>query len=190
MASIEQNFFEIERRLIALKYSTNLPGGGTLNFDSDPNSVTNGANQGETLLFNVAQGSTFLQSNGAWWFKKALPNNWIEIGGSTNVASNVVTHDIPAGNTQEFYSLDLSNNQSFEWVVDTTNSGTGGTSLSKLSSLYSNPDMFSNEYSFLGEIIDMDIDITHSGGNCVFKITNNTASTISSSVKVEAMNAL
>jgi len=190
MASIENNAFEIERRCIQLKFNTNMPGGGTLGYDSDPNGVTNGANSGETLIYNVAQGSTFLQSNGKWWFKKALPNNWIEIGGATNVASNVVTHDIPAGNTQQFYSLDLSNNKSFEWVVDTTNLGTDATSLSKLSSLYSDPNVFSNEYSFLGENMEMVIDITAAAGNCVFEITNNEAETIRCSVKVEALNEL
>lgn len=190
MASIENNAFEIERRCIQLKFNTNMPGGGTLGYDENPNNVVNGANNGETLIYNVAQGSTFLQSNGKWWFKKSLPNNWIEIGGATNVASNVVSHDIPSGNTQQFYSLDLGNNKSFEWVVDTTNLGTNSTSLSKLSSLYSDPDMFSNEYSFLGEDMAMDINITASGTNCVFEITNNEASTINCAVKVEAMNEL
>lgn len=190
MATIENNAFEIERRCIQLKFNTNMPGGGTLGYDGNPNNVVNGNTDGETLVYNVAQGSTFLQSSGEWWFKKSLPNTWVEIGGATNVASNVVTHDIPSGNTQEFYSLDLGNNKSFEWVVDTTNLGTGGTSLSKLSSLYNDPDMFSNEYSFLGDNMDMAIDITASGTDCVFEITNNEASTLTCSVKVEAMNAL
>jgi len=190
MASIDDNAFEIERRSIQLKYNTNMPSGGTLGWDNCPNDVSNGNTDGETLIYNVALGATFLQSNGKWWFKKSLPNTWIEIGGSTSVASNVVTKNIAAGNTEEFYSLDLSNNTSFEWVADTTNSGTGGNSLSKLSSLYHNSAMTSNEYSFLGENIDMDITITASGTNCIFEITNNEASTITSSVKVEAMNAL
>jgi len=188
MATIESNAFEIERRSIQLKFNTNMPGGGTLGYDGDPNSVTNGATLGQTLIYNVAMGATFLQSNGSWWFKKSLPNTWIQIGGATSVASNVVTYTIPAGNTQQFYSLDLGNNKVFEWVVDTE--ATSGNSLSKLSSLYNNAAITFNEYSFLGEDVDMDINITASGTNCLFTITNNEASAITCSVKVEALNEL
>lgn len=188
MASIDGNAFEIERRSIQLKFNTNMPDDTTLGYDGNPNSVTNGATDGQTLIYNVAQGATFMQSNGTWWFKKSLPNTWIEIGGATNVASNVVTHTIPAGQTQQFYSLDLSNNQSFEWVVDTT--AAGGNSLSKLASLYNNSQMSFNEYSVLGEDVAMDINITASGTDCIFQITNNEASSITCSVKVEGMNAL
>lgn len=188
MATIESNAFEIERRSIQLKYNTNMPGGGTLGYDGNPNSVTNGATSGQTLIYNVAQGATFMQSNGAWWFKKSLPNTWIQLGGATNVASNVVTYTIPAGNTQQFYSLNLTNNKSFEWVVDTT--AAAGNGLSKLSSLYTNSAVTFNEYSFLGENVDMDINITASGTNCLFAITNNEATAITCSVKVEALNEL
>jgi len=188
MASIDGNAFEIERRFIQLKYNTNMPDDTILGWDNDPNTVSNGNTDGETLLYNVAMGASFIQSNGKLWFKKSTPNTWIELGGSTSVASNVVTHTIPAGNSQDFYSLALSNNQSFEWVVDTT--ATAGTALSKLSSLYNDPDMFSNEYSFLGYNVDMDIDITVSGTDCNFAITNNEATSITCSVKVDALNAL
>jgi len=188
MASIDGNAFEIERRFIQLKYNTNMPDDTILGWDNNPNTVSNGNTDGETLIYNVAMGASFLQSNGKLWFKKSLPNTWIEIGGSTSVASNVTTYVIPTGNTQQFYSLALSNNQNYEWTVDTT--ATTGTSLSKFSSLYNDPDMVSNEYSFLGEVVDMDVDITASGTNCNFSITNNEAASITCSVKVEAFNAL
>lgn len=188
MASIDGNAFETERRFIQLKYNTNMPDDTTLGWDNDPNTVVNGNTDGETLIYNVAQGASFMQSTGALWFKKALPNTWIELGGATSVASNVVTYVIPSGNTQEFYNLALSNNQSFEWVVDTT--ATAGSALSKLSSLYNDPDMVSNEFSILGYSVDMDIDITVSGTDCNFAITNNEATSITCSVKVDALNAL
>lgn len=188
MASIDGNAFETERRFIQLKFNTNMPDETILGWDNDPNTVVNGNTDGETLIYNVAMGASFLQSDGTLWFKKTLPNTWIEVGGATSVASNVVTHVIPAGNTQQFYSLALGNNQSFEWVVDTT--ATAGTALSKLSSLYNDPDMVFNEFSMLGYDVDMDINITASGTDCNFAITNNEATSITCSVKVDALNAL
>jgi len=125
MADAVNNSFEIERRFIQLKYNTNMPDSTILGYDSDPNAVTNGANGGETLIYNVAMGASFLQSTGALWFKSGLPNQWIEIGGSTTVASTIATYTIPAGNTQLFFTLDLANNQTFEFIVDTVH-GTFG----------------------------------------------------------------
>jgi len=191
MASIDGNFFEIERRFIQLKSSTNLPasvGGGTLNYDGNPNLVVNGSSPGHSLIYNVALGASFIQSNGSFWFKKSLPNIWIEMGGATSVASSVVTKTIAPGATELFYSLSLANNKNFEWVVSTTHAGED--SLSKLSSLYTNSTITSNEYSFLGHPIEMDIGITVSGTDCVFEITNNESENITSSVKVEAFHEL
>jgi len=77
MASIDGNSFELERRLIQLKYNTNMPaavGGGVLGFDNDPNTAVNGATSGQTLIYNVALGASFLQSNGTLWYKQELPN--------------------------------------------------------------------------------------------------------------------
>lgn len=188
MASIDGNAFEIERRFIQLKYNTNMPDNTILGYDGDPNLVSNGATGGETLIYNVALGASFIQSNGTLWFKKALPNTWVELGGTTTITSDIVTYVIPPGNTKQFYSLDLNNNKSFEWIVDTT--AAAGTALSKLSSLYNNSVMTSNEYSMLGYNVDMDINITASGTNCNFLITNNEASDITCTVKVDALNAL
>ena len=188
MADAVNNSFEIERRFIQLKYNTNMPDSTTLGWDEDPNTVSNGNTGGETLIYNVAMGASFLQSNGALWFKKSLPNTWIEIGGSTSVASNVVSYTIPTGNTQLFYTLDLSNNQNFEFTVDTIH-GTDR-SFAKVAVLWADPAMEQNEYSFLGHNIDIDIVASESSGDCLFNITNNEASDVTVSVKVEAFAAL
>lgn len=190
MAEINNVAFEVERRFIQLKYNTNMPDGiSILGYDGNPNSVVNGDSEGQTLIYYVALGASFLQSNGNIWFKTGLPNTWIQLGSSTTVASSVVTYTIPPGVTQEFYSLALANNKNFEWVVSTTHAGED--SLSKLSSLYTNAEITSNEYSFLGHSIEMDINISVSGTDCVFEITNNeTAGDILASVKVECFNAL
>lgn len=188
MASIDGNAFEIERRCIQLKYNTNMPDDTTLGYDGNPNSVVNGNTDGESLIYNVAMGSTFLQSSGKWWFKKSLPNTWIEIGGATSVASNVVTYTIPTGNTQLFYTLDLSNNQTFDFTIDTIH-GTDR-SYAKVAVLWADPDMEQNEYSFLGHDIDIDIVASESSGDALLNITNNEATDVTCSVKVEAFNAL
>jgi len=188
MASIDGNAFETERRFIQLKFNTNMPDSSTLGYDGNPNSVTNGANGGETLIYNVALGASFLQSSGALWFKKSLPNTWVELGGSTTVASNIVSYVIPAGNTQLFYTLDLANNQNFDFIVDTVH-GTDR-SLAKVSVLWSDPSMEQNEYSFLGHNIHIDIVASESGGNCLLNITNNEATDVTVIVKVDAFNAL
>lgn len=188
MASIDGNAFEIERRSIQLKFNTNMPDDTILGYDGNPNSVVNGNTDGETLIYNVAQGATFMQSNGTWWFKKALPNIWIEIGGATSVASTIATHTITAGNTQQFFSLDLTNNQAFELIVDTVH-GTDR-SFGRHAILWADPEMEQNEYSFLGQNIKIDVVAAESGGNCLISVTNNEASDVTVTIKAEAFNAL
>lgn len=188
MASINDNAFEIERRQIQLKYNTNMPDSTTLGYDGNPNSVVNGSTAGESLIYNVAMGATFLQSNGNWWFKQALPNTWIQLGGATSVASNVVTYTIPAGNTQQFYSLNLTNNKNFEFVMEAVQ-GTDR-SLTKISLLWADPDMKFNEYSVLGHNIHVDFGPSESGGNAIIEVTNREATDVTVTMKVEAFNAL
>jgi hypothetical protein len=192
MATIDGNSFELERRFIQLKYNTNMPaavGGGVLGYDGDPNSVTNGANSGETLIYNVALGASFLQSNGTLWYKQELPNKWVIIGGSTSTLnSTVVTKTVAAGATENFYTLALANNENFEFMNESTFGS--DKSYSKYSALYTGSSVVWNEYSFLGSMIDMDVEITVSGTDCVFNVTNNEASDVTCSVKVETYNEL
>lgn len=189
MASIDGNSFELERRSIQLKYSTNLPDDTTLGYDSDPNLVTNGANAGETLIYNIPIGASFLQSNGTLWYKQQLPNKWVIIGGSTTTLnSTVVTKTIASGDTERFYTLDLDNNKNFEFVVDTTFDGSK--SLSKHSVLYTGGEVLANEYSFLGGVFDYDITFTASGTDCLVDVANNEAAEIICSIKVETFNEI
>ncbi len=188
MASIDGNAFEIERRFIQLKFNTNMPDDTTLGWDNDPNTVVNGNTDGETLIYNVAMGASFLQSSGSLWFKQALPNTWIEMGGATSVASNVVSYTIPAGNTQLFYTLDLTNNQNFEFTIDTIHGS--DRSLAKVAVLWADPDMEQNEFSFLGHNIKIDIVASESAGDCLLNITNDESTSVTVKVKVEAFAAL
>jgi hypothetical protein len=189
MASIDGNAFELERRSIQLKYNTNMPDATILGYDGNPNNVVNGNNAGETLIYNVAQGATFLESNGNLWYKRSLPCEWIQIGGSTSsLNSTVVTKTIASGNTERFYTLDLDNNKNFEFVVDTTFDGSK--SLSKHSVLYTGGEVLANEYSFLGGVFDYDITFTASGTDCLVDVANNEAAEIICSIKVETFNEI
>ena len=78
--SVESNLFEIERRIVGFKSTTSLPGGGTLAWNADPNSVTNNNTAGETLLYNCPMASQYTQDDGTAWRKSIVPNIWVEIG--------------------------------------------------------------------------------------------------------------
>ena len=179
MAKIDNLQFEIERRAIQLKFNTNMPDDTTLGYDGNPNSVVNGNTDGETLIYNVAVGATFFQSDGTWWQKKALPNTWEEIGGTGSTTGEIVSYTIPSGNTQTFYTLSLSNNTGFDFSVIST-MGTVREK-SKIDAMYdANSDsMIDNTYSFLGnDPLDIDINIYSDSGNCIMEITNNEASDV------------
>src|SRR6056297_1270111 len=149
MAKIDNLQFEIERRAIQLKYNTNMPDDTTLGYDGDPNAVVNGNTSGETLIYNVALGATFFQSDGTWRQKKALPNTWEEIGGTGSTTGQIVSHTIAPGDTETFYVLDLSKNQGFDFTVLSTMGI--NRERSKIDAMY-NPDtdeMLFNTYSYL-----------------------------------------
>ena len=189
MATIASNAFEIERRLISLKYNTNMPDNTILGYDGDPNLVVNNSNPGQTLIYNVALGATFLQSTGQLWYKQELPCKWVLIGGSTTTLnSTVVTKTIAFGDTEVFYTLALSKNKNFEFMVEST-LGTSK-SYAKFSALYTGTDIVSTEYSFLGTDLDMEVVIEKVGTDCVLSITNNEATDLTCSVKVESLNEL
>ena len=189
MAQIDNIAFEVERRQILLKYSTNLAAGiSTLDWDADPNTVVTGNSAGETLLANVALGANYVESNGNLWFKYATPNSWRQTGGATTVASNVVTHVIPAGNTQGFYALDLTNNDNFDFTISCLHDG--DKSYGKHAALFDGTQMLANEFSFLGIPFDVIVAIYEDTGDCVVEVTNNEALSMTVSIKAEAFAAL
>lgn len=84
MATIQDLQFELQRRVILFKSSTNLPDDTLLGFNDDPNNVVNGQTTGETLLYNSPQGTRYQQDDGTQWYKKTMPNTWNQFGsGST-----------------------------------------------------------------------------------------------------------
>jgi len=186
MAKIDNLQFEIERRAIQLKYNTNMPDETTLGYDGDPNAVVNGNTSGETLIYNVALGATFFQSDGTWWQKKALPNTWEEIGGATPTTGQVISRTIAPSNTEIFYILDLTNNQSFDFTVLSTMGAIR--ERSKLDAMYTadTDEILFNTYSFLAKNAPLDvvINIYSDSGNCILEITNNEASDVDCEVQL------
>lgn len=80
MATSEENWFEVERRVIMFKPTTTLPDATLLGYDGDPNNVINGNTQGETLLYNCPMNTRYSQSIGVEWRKQSVPNTWVLIG--------------------------------------------------------------------------------------------------------------
>ena len=76
MATTAENQFEIERRNILFFQYTNMPGGGTLGWNADPNTVENGNTDGETLIYTSPIGTMYQESDGTMWLKTVSPNTW------------------------------------------------------------------------------------------------------------------
>ena len=186
MAKIDNLQFEIERRAIQLKYNTNMPDETTLGYDGDPNSVVNGNTSGETLIYNVAKGSTFFQSDGTWWLKAGLPNLWKEIGGAGSTTGQVISKTIAPNATEVFYVLDLNNNQCFDFTVLST-MGTIS-ERSKLDAMYSvnTDEVVFNTYSYLAKSspLDVVINIYSDSGNCILDIKNNESTDVTCEVQL------
>jgi hypothetical protein len=103
MATLEETWFEVERRNIMFKPTTTLPDSSSLGFDEDPNTVINNNTEGETLLYNCPIATMFTQSDGTLWFKKESPNLWINFNGGSAQQNEIV------GYQREFTFSNLSN---------------------------------------------------------------------------------
>ena len=172
MANAENNAFEIERRLILLKYNTNMPDDTILGYDGDPNDAVNGNTDGETLIYNVSLGAHFMQSDGTMWRKVSTPNTWVKVGATESaITGKVVSKTVAVGTTENFYSLDLNKNDSFDFTLNALSNGLKHRA--KMDALYDGNSILWNTYSFLGEDLDLAISIYVDSGYCNFDITNN-----------------
>ena len=102
MADIASLQFELERRTVLFKKNTTMPDSSQLNFDGNPNTVSNGATQGETLIYNCPLGTHFQQSTGEMFYKTSLPNTWTQVGsGSGAVSKFTDLTDVPQTYTSQ-----------------------------------------------------------------------------------------
>lgn len=80
---------EIERRVILFKSSTTMPDGSLLGYNGDPNVANPLASDGQFLIYNCPVGTRYQEDDGTQWYKKTLPNTWLEFGGA--VVEPVIT---------------------------------------------------------------------------------------------------
>lgn len=89
MATVESNFFEIQRRAYQWnRFSTLDDGVSPLLWDSDPNLCVAGRSAGEDKLISMPIGAFFIRSNGDHYYKHGMPNTWAYITSSVQQTSN------------------------------------------------------------------------------------------------------
>ena len=102
MATVESNFFEIQRRAYQWSRSSTLDDGNTpLGWDNDPNLAVSGNSAGETKLVAMPIGALYIRSSGQLYYKSAMPNVWSKFDASNS------------GNTFVTFSFTLA----LQWVV-------------------------------------------------------------------------
>lgn len=78
--SIDDLWFELQRRVPQFKSGTTMPDGSLLGYDSDPNDVDKDNTPGELLVYYCPQGTLYQESNGNMWRKSDNPNTWLPLG--------------------------------------------------------------------------------------------------------------
>jgi len=100
------------------------------------------------------------------------------------INARLVEKTIQPGQTEEFYNLDLTEYNEFDWDIKILSSGFRETT--KISSLYNDNTIESTEYALLGKRFDTVTDIYVTGGDhCRLEITNNEPSLINCIVRVK-----
>jgi hypothetical protein len=105
MATVDSNFFEIQRRAYQWNRFSTLDDGTTpLGWDNDPNLAVLGNSPGETKLVTMPIGALYIRSNGDLYYKNSLPNVWAKIASSSQSTS---------GNTFVSFSF----TSALQWLV-------------------------------------------------------------------------
>ena len=89
--TIDNIWFETQRRIALYKTGTVMPDSSLLGYDGDPNAVDRVNSDGELLLYYSSQGSLFQQSTGDMWRKSSSPNTWVTIGSGESERVQVLT---------------------------------------------------------------------------------------------------
>jgi hypothetical protein len=105
MATVESNFFEIQRRAYQWnRFSTLDDGVSPLGWDNDPNLCIAGRTAGEDKLISMPIGAFYIRSNGDHYYKHTMPNTWAYIASNVQQTSNHFA-------TYEF-------SDALEWIVN------------------------------------------------------------------------
>ena len=78
--SIDDLWFELQRRVPLYKNGTTMPDGSLLGYDGDPNDVDKDNSPGELLVYYSPQGTLYQESGGNMWRKSETPNVWLPMG--------------------------------------------------------------------------------------------------------------
>jgi len=89
MATTTELSFEVERRIILFHRDTTMPDDTQLGYTGDPNSASNGATAGQTLLYNSPSGAKYLDKSTdpyERWAKvqDTAGGTWVSEGSSTS----------------------------------------------------------------------------------------------------------
>lgn len=80
MATVDSNFFELQRRAYQWsKFSTLDDGSTSLLYDADPNLAVDGNTPGESKLVSLPIGAFYVTSAGVLYFKTTSPNTWATV---------------------------------------------------------------------------------------------------------------
>lgn len=91
--SIDDLWFELQRRVPQYKTGTTMPDGSLLGYDGDPNDVDKDNSPGELLVYYSPQGTLFQESNGNMWRKSVTPNTWLAFGAGGGGGGDIVKYD-------------------------------------------------------------------------------------------------
>lgn len=131
MATVDSNFFEIQRRAYMWNRNSTLDDEvSSMLWDEDPNLCINLNTPGETKLISMPIGAFYSQSNGALWYKTQMPNVWtkLEAGGAGEEIPYLNLNNLIENgyffNNLDSWILDASENFSAQRVVN-SNSKSG-----------------------------------------------------------------
>ena len=119
MATVDSNFFEIQRRGYQWNAISTLDDGITsMGWDTDPNTVVNGNTPGETKLYAMPAGSMFFESGGLLWLKVQMPNTWITLNGDPAVSATLLhSQAVPAAVPGLSFSMAVCQSRIIDYAI-------------------------------------------------------------------------
>jgi len=103
MATLDSLQFEMERRVILFKPTTTMPDLSQLGYNADPNLIVSPSTPGEQLLYFSPNNTRYVNYDPSGntiqeWYKKAQPNGWLPLGGSSTYGTDSSTWQLNMAN--------------------------------------------------------------------------------------------
>ncbi|MAR66164.1 MAG: hypothetical protein CL833_02820 [Crocinitomicaceae bacterium] len=123
MPSVDSLDFEMQRRVILYKSGTVMPDDSLLGYNGDPNNATTN-NAGESLLYNSAVGTLYVNDSGVMYRKTDTNNTWENIGsGSGSISAGELTDFNFDGNAIEGFDATIVNSTSTTYTLSSSDAG-------------------------------------------------------------------